>query len=288
MKKRSAFSLIEISIAILVVSALIFGITQASSLIKKMRLNTARRITSSSPVAGIKDLILQIDATSEGSFKDGEDSDGKTITDWYDINPQSSSKNNFTQSNSGFRPTYKENSINGLPSIYFNGSNSRMYNSIKNLSTTFFTNNGDFTIFLVGNLLPQNQGTAVILQFVDDGGGRMLGLEINNYTKLRMDSNQVNTGTSNITLDRNMVISGTSLSGKSTIFLNGAQYSAATAADIKNVINGRFAIGYYLGTSQLFTKAYIGELIVYGRALTTEERRSIESYLGRKWGVKVS
>jgi hypothetical protein len=31
----------------------------------------------------------------------------------------------------------------------------------------------------------------------------------------------------------------------------------------------------------------IGEIIIFDRALKTEERQSIEKYLGQKWGIKI-
>lgn len=48
MKKNSAFSLIELSIVILIVGIIIAGVTQSSSLIRKMRLSSARQLTSTS------------------------------------------------------------------------------------------------------------------------------------------------------------------------------------------------------------------------------------------------
>jgi prepilin-type N-terminal cleavage/methylation domain-containing protein len=61
MNKKSlpakAFSLIELSIAVLIIGIIIAGITQSSSLIQKMALSSARSLTSSSPVASMRDLV---------------------------------------------------------------------------------------------------------------------------------------------------------------------------------------------------------------------------------------
>jgi hypothetical protein len=38
----------------------------------------------------------------------------------------------------------------------------------------------------------------------------------------------------------------------------------------------------------MFTKCDIAEVIIYDRSLKTEERKSIEQYLGKKWGIKIS
>lgn len=46
------------------------------------------------------------------------------------------------------------------------------------------------------------------------------------------------------------------------------------------------AIGGYLSTA--YFKGDIGEVLVYNRSLSTPERRSLEAYLGTKWGLTIS
>lgn len=46
-------------------------------------------------------------------------------------------------------------------------------------------------------------------------------------------------------------------------------------------------IGYY--SSGLFQfHGWIGEILLYGRALASDERAKVERYLGKKWGVTVA
>lgn len=52
--KKSAFSLIELSIVILIVGILIAGVTQSSRMVGKSRIKTAKTLTQSSPVGSIK------------------------------------------------------------------------------------------------------------------------------------------------------------------------------------------------------------------------------------------
>ena len=58
MKQNRAFSLVELSIVILVIGIVIAGVTQTSRLIGQMKLSSARTLSQSSDVNGIKDLIL--------------------------------------------------------------------------------------------------------------------------------------------------------------------------------------------------------------------------------------
>ena len=99
MKKISAkaFSLIELSIVILIIGILIAGVTQGSRLVSAMKLNTARTVTQSSEVNSITGVVTWLESTADKSFDDAEETDGSIITNWYDINPQSLLKNNAQQ-----------------------------------------------------------------------------------------------------------------------------------------------------------------------------------------------
>ena len=52
-----AFSLIEISIVLLIIGILVAGVTQSSRLISQSKINSARAMTQSSPVSSIKILF---------------------------------------------------------------------------------------------------------------------------------------------------------------------------------------------------------------------------------------
>ena len=116
MKKSSnlkAFSLIELSVVILIIGVLVLGVTQGSRMMREAKLTSARSLTTSSPVASIEGLAMWLEATSEKSFKSSEavntaiGSTG-TITDWYDINPQTTSPNNANQATSDKKPRYSK------------------------------------------------------------------------------------------------------------------------------------------------------------------------------------
>jgi len=66
--KLKAFSLIELSIVILIIGILFVGVTQSSRLINQMSLTTARNITQNSPVYSISGVVSWIETTSQQSF----------------------------------------------------------------------------------------------------------------------------------------------------------------------------------------------------------------------------
>jgi prepilin-type N-terminal cleavage/methylation domain-containing protein len=63
--KSSGFSLIELSIVILIIGILIAGVTQGSRLVKQSKVKTAKTLTQSSDAIGINDMVLWLDATNE-------------------------------------------------------------------------------------------------------------------------------------------------------------------------------------------------------------------------------
>ena len=62
-KNNKAFSLIELSIVILVISLLVVGVTKGSRLMSEAKLKSAQALTSSSPVNAMTGVVLWLDAT---------------------------------------------------------------------------------------------------------------------------------------------------------------------------------------------------------------------------------
>jgi prepilin-type N-terminal cleavage/methylation domain-containing protein len=114
-KLKLGFSLIELSIVILVIGILVIGITQGSRIMREAKLKSARALTSSSPVNSISNVVFWVDSVSEKSF-DANVADGSAIATWYDLNPQANIPNNAIGSG---LPTYTNNAVNGLPVVRF-------------------------------------------------------------------------------------------------------------------------------------------------------------------------
>lgn len=123
---RSAFTLIELSIVLIIIGLLASGVIAGKLLIDKAKLASARAATKSSVVPQIENLVLWLDAASEESLRDNNDNiienDGVDVKTWSNINPQRGSKNDATQTDPDDQPTYRTSAFNGLPTLEFDGS----------------------------------------------------------------------------------------------------------------------------------------------------------------------
>jgi prepilin-type N-terminal cleavage/methylation domain-containing protein len=310
---KSAFSLIELSIVVLVIGILIAGALQGSKLINSFKLTTARALTKSSPVPGINDLAAWYESTSSGSFDStvNEDRANRAISSWYDINPQSPRKNNATQSDVSKQPTYIIEEKTGLPMVYFDGSNDGF-----NLPDgTIPPADNSFTVIIVAKPLFNETFDKTFLSTEDTLNlnnlifrYRYISKSTNNFYILGFvsGSNVYISPSTNINIDINKitVLSSSYSNGYSNTYLkNGARYSS--------YINGKFASGSIpqraLATPSInnsigFRKnnitnplinpsdhlyGYIGELIIFNRYLKPEEKNEIWKYLSQKWGALV-
>jgi len=146
-KSSTAFSLVEISVVILVIGILIAGVSQGIDLYQDTKLATARSLTTNSRVGRIDGLVLWLETTSLSSFDSIESKVNSKITNWLDINPFSDKKINFVQSTQDSKPTLKISSKSDLPILYFDGND--FFSSVNNVSSNDLTKLGDLTIFFV-------------------------------------------------------------------------------------------------------------------------------------------
>ena len=84
------------------------------------------------------------------------------------------------------------------------------------------------------------------------------------------------------------ITSGTVTDGTAVMFTNGTQIATSAASNTLDTTGTTTAIGSYRITQANYLNGYIGEIVAYTRVLTTAERRTVEAYLGRKWGVTVA
>ena len=303
MKKNSAFSLIELSIVILVIGILVAGVTESRGLIIKFRLSSARSLTSNSPVNSMKDLILWLDATSASSVNDSL-GDGDLVDKWSNISSQQSSKTDFIQSQVSYKPTYKINGINGIPTLSF-------LTDDYLTSSASVSHSPSYSVFIVLNI--SSDATADDMEIMnlysdvdtnnnnDNSDGSATALEIQtggNSIRSAFRSSVGKTGGDNnfstqtikpqknyiMSYSRNFASENESLWINNEAFIgNGALISNGTA--IPSVTNGNFAktnLSWVIGKLGDETSGpsnrnarnfngQISEIIIFDRALMKDE-----------------
>lgn len=281
---RRAFSLIELSIVILIIGILVAGITQSSRLVRQMRLLAAKSLTASGPVLSINNIVLWVDSVSDASFTDTDAQDTNPISTWYDLNLNSVVKNNATQSSGSNKPNYIENCVNSLPCVRFDG------------STKYFNFDGtgiagtNYSVVVV----EQRRSNAVVNYFIGgttESTNSLLHLGYRDDTHITFaqylnDIDIVVAAYSSPT-PKIHVFTYSSTAGKS-YYSNGTQLmtSSGATAGLSSFNNAK--IGYYGNFPPEYFDGDLAEIIIFSKALKAEERMSIESYLSKKWGIKLN
>ena len=296
-KNHKAFSLIEISMVILVIGILIAGISQGIDLYDDYRLTSARNLTKNSQVNRIPDLEMWLETTSENSLATGTSSftdkpnpvDQDSIGRWNNINPNilPSARNHATQATStNNQPKYIRKGMNGLPALLFDGTND------------FFSFNGnflvgsDYTIFVVE---ARNSNKAMNYFLAGNDGSQNSNLHLGYRTDILITqahySNDINKNVSNFTSTvlrmHSFVFS--KISGKA-IYTNGGTGSFDGSNNNKLPLTsyqGSMIGNFYWNSGSYYYQGSIAEIIFYTRALTDKERQGVEAYLSKKWGIKL-
>ena len=313
--KLKAFSLIELSIVILVIGILIAGIMEGRNILYKAKLSAARALSQSSDVASIKNLIFWMDATQENSVINTSDSkivsDGDNIKSWTDRNPQFQVPLVFSTSTANTYPIYRDSAINGLPALQFNGSNgagSGYYLSTPSESRIAKPDN--FSIFAVFTALSGHTTNSRIgilaKQKTDTVGSEMYGINFNGLDQtinsvvmggspLGLVSVNLYEPISNIITDNVASIAGVTHNTQNStsgfkLYKNGTNF--VSKAPSTSIIDAGTALNIGSGRTLIdttrFCKCYISEIIMYDRALKKEEINSVTKYLGQKWGIAVA
>ena len=294
MNRKKAFSLIELSIVILIIGILVAGVTQSSRIINQVRLQGARAITQNSPINSIKDLAIWLETTMEGSFIIDEAQEGSTISEWRDNNPLTTQKNKFIQPNASIRPIYKASAINNLPAIQFEDATSalvgRTFTYPNAISGDFIPTNR-FTLFIVLSIdATSNVNLFRWENFAGGGGTRFLLHAIYSDNNIYLDVGVCCDGTSRVSVGVNIndYLKNPKIM---TLYKNSANMGIRTNGAVivnSNSANAQIPAGwnytFYFGES---FRGKISEFILFNRFLNTEEIREVEQYLSKKWAIRL-
>jgi prepilin-type N-terminal cleavage/methylation domain-containing protein len=305
-KTNRAFSLIELSIVVLIIGIIIAGVTGASSLVRKMRVSTAQSLTKSSDVNSISGLKMWLETTSENAMTNAGGSsslnNGDEIAKWIDSNPQSTNKIDVSSISTN-RPTYSLDGLGGIPAISFNGSqflfnsssvplaaNSREYTIVavwrKNSAAT-----NTMYVFSQGSV-SNNAMAALTYHYFNNSYG-FTGINNDNYIASPVAA-RCNSGCITVLRVNANVSSPSASTPAVSIYVNSDTMSNTTystsnspsnlALTTNEVVVGARAVDR---SATEMTNGSISEVIIFDRALLNDEVRSVNSYLSKKYSIKL-
>ncbi|MBU6339203.1 MAG: hypothetical protein KGQ36_04430 [Rickettsiales bacterium] len=282
----------------MIVGIIIAGVTQFSLTVTASRLSVAKTLTQSSPIAGIKDLAVWFESTSDKSFDLTDQVDGANVDNWYDLNPQSVSKINLAQATSNLQPLFKESGINDLPALQFDGdSTTGDYLTTSSFKFQDFTKKDETTFFLVIKLAVPNNNSPFMIHDTLGAGDYRINFHAPESGYLRFDygyccvegTGRVSVTTPSDFSAKQKVITLVRRPTTGIIRVNKSDVTnvAMTSTFSDSTLNSTayFDIGRISYDSTYSFNEYIGEFVIFRRALKTEEIVSVEEYLMKKWGI---
>jgi len=279
--RLSAFSMIELAIAITIIAIIIAGMTQSKTLIAGARLSNAQTLTQNTSVKDMADMVAWYETSLETSFLFKEQTEGASISEWIDSNPNSASRNSAAQSTAGNKPKLYQAVINdGIPVVRFDGTDDFMTFDGKSLV------GGSYTIFVV-----EQRRAGGAMMFLGDTSTESFRVGYLSDTAIA----QANSNT----VSNNCAVSAYSsptptihsfwfnVSDGQKYWKNGGLSPDDSATGFTTAIAsyptaalGRYLTNYFNGD--------LAEIIIFNRALQTTERQVVEDYLSKKYGIVIS
>jgi prepilin-type N-terminal cleavage/methylation domain-containing protein len=295
MKKNSrhqklAFSLIEISVVILIIGILISGISSGIDLYNDFNLSKAKNLTKNSRVNRIAGLELWLETTLDESIKPSQKIQNANVTNWLDTNIQNNQKKSASQSIVAQQPKYILQAFsNSIPTLRFDGADDNFPLDVA------FMNKASFTIFAV----EQRRSATNHIYFFGGGSNGVFHMGYATTTLARLGqygSADVNffdytinsfKTTEIIPRIHSFILSTTN--GKK-YWLNGGTNPDKSSNDLSTLasFSGYVGVTEYGGGTPHFYSGDIGEIIIFSRELNDRERVDIEKYLSNKFNIPLS
>ncbi len=292
-RRGKGFSLVEISVVILIIGILIAGISQGIDLYSDFKIQTAQKLTINSPVSRIEGLALWLETTLEKSFQT-KMVNNSAVPQWNNISPFDLNVKNAYNYASNPQPTFLENHINGLPAIQFSKSST----NCMSVESGFDNNTENVTIFIVLISKSVNAIARIINKWSDTTKPYPYALRHNFQiaaysgptTPVYGPGANVKGGYSAGKINFPYVVSARRIKSVNlTIWLNGDK-GDNTLDNIPNstINNSPLYIGCQGAGSSANTYGdfNVGEIIIYSRALSDVEIARVNQYLSQKWNIK--
>ncbi len=304
---KLAFSLIELSVVILVIGILVIGITKGSTILKNAKIKSARALTAGSPVNSISNLALWLDATNSSSIATGTTAtnsfdnaeDGSNVVSWKSFNSQSDNQITVSATSDANRAQYIASGLNGLPSISFNGTSSAFESTVAPIRA----GNQNMTLFIVSSKSNINSYAYMVGQYANSSGTGGANDSMTFYTVGTGGITYVYTGilcaTMSCYVEEGVQFGGYQSSKPSVMGVststNSTRFYYNKLTSVRGALPSTWSIGsgYFVvgtrkqsGSNGIWFGGLISEVIMFNRTLSANEMSSVSEYLMLKYGIK--
>lgn len=279
-----AFSIIELSISLLIIAVIMSVVAGSIKMVSSTRLTNARSLTSRSPVPKISGLVAWYETSLTQSLKASETINDAQVSSWYDISPGSLSKqrNTLTKTASD-SATYQIEGIGNVPSIYFDGSANGF-----SLSSFYQGVSKQNTIFIVAKPSALSSSTASMAITSNCSSSLTSTSFLPSGIELHLQN--VVTASTKIETNVDYILAAYYNGSSSKVYLNDAANMLGGltldvgAINLTNSLTG-LSVG---GCSPWLFRGWLSEVIIYNRPLQTQERKDVMNYLAQKYNVTVN
>lgn len=299
--KKCGFSLVELSIVILVIGVLVVGITKGKRIISQSKLTSAQSLTRSSGVSSMDGLVLWLDATNENNLKTstfatiattsyGNIKDGNLISAWRGSNPSITGHLQLTAPSDAYRPLYLISGMNGLPALKFDGTDQLSNNQFQ---APISPGDPSYTFIVVwkedivssGMILSQRSDTSYQGAEIYTTSNHLLFY--GEPSSVNVISNAIKVGVPYITI---LQVNNDNVQNITYFHNSNTSYSGTSSnSSLLNISNKYFIVGARIYSSNTnSSKVTISEVLAFNRNLTRSEIQSINSYLSQKYSISVN
>ncbi|MFT6331998.1 MAG: prepilin-type N-terminal cleavage/methylation domain-containing protein [Lentimonas sp.] len=285
-KIKQGFSLIELSVVMLIIAVLMLAVLKGSSLIDEARLSVARQQTANSPVWDIEGLVSWYETTMVGSFEQNELFDSGVISLWRDLGSSDANSGDAVATGS---PIYDSESLNGLPTLEFNGGE---YFSVSDGELI-----NQLTIIIVFKFEARASCSGIEAIMMSEGPW-VIGsvhfqsncLDPSMFPRYEIHPTGGFNGNISMSDGKYHIISVVDDNSTTRqMYTDGANVSSAVT-DVLNRGMRSYTIGAWdhgNGTVERHLSGNIAEIIIFNRDLNDQERGDVERYLSNKWGIEL-
>ncbi len=292
MKKKLGFSIAELAIAVLIIGLIIGGISTGSKLVTHGRIKAAKKASDTSPIWKIYNDNLNLSAIAwyDVAFEDSitYDTGDGDVSEWKSkVNPYVSML--ARQETGTAQPNYEANGMKGYPGILFNGSSDFL-----ELTAPISYADDSYTIAVVWYANGTTEGG--LFAQADEAATAANSAEITISTTANATVSDAAATSGTITTDKinaNVFVVNEGVSGEVVIY-DADYHNTSTAADSEDASSAmtlgvdRALIGaLWSGTAATsFFDGYLAELVIFDKALTTDEVAEVTEYFTTKYKIR--